>query len=61
VPTAPGLTAALRRRTAALGGELAGQACPLFQVGEKLAGHLDAGWEKLAEQLGCGHAPGLAG
>jgi hypothetical protein len=37
----PGVTPGLPRCAVALGSELAGQACPLFQVGEKLAGHLD--------------------
>lgn len=37
---------------AAPGGELAGQAQQLFQVGEQFAGHLDAVREELAEQLG---------
>ena len=53
--------AALRRCGAALGGELAGKARPLFQVGETLAGHLDAGWEELAEQLSRGHVFPLEG
>jgi hypothetical protein len=48
-------------RALLLGSKLAGQACPLFQVGEQLAGHLNAGREKLAEQLSRGHAPGLTG
>jgi uncharacterized membrane protein len=34
------------------GGELAGQAQQLFQVGEQLASHLNAVREQAAEQLG---------
>ncbi len=44
-----------------LGSQFAGQACPLFQVREKLGGHLDAGREKLAEQLSRGYTPGRVG
>jgi hypothetical protein len=43
-----------------VGGELAGQACPLLKVGEQFSGHLDPGWEELAEQLGRKH-PARAG
>jgi hypothetical protein len=43
------------------GGELAGQAQQLFQVSEKLAGHLDAVREELPEQVGCGNGDGLTG
>jgi len=43
--------APLRPRAAA-GGELAGQARPLLEVGEQFPGHLDAVREQLAEQLG---------
>ena len=43
---------------AAVGGELAGQARPLLEVAEQLAGHPDAGGEQLAEHLGRGHAAG---
>jgi len=43
----------------ALGCEFAGQPYQLFQVGEELAGHLDAVGEELVKQLGCGYVPGL--
>jgi hypothetical protein len=46
------------RRCAAVGGELAGQACPLLKVGEQFPGHLDFGGEELAGQVGRGHVPG---
>ena len=49
------------RRDAAVGGELAGQACPLLKIGEQFSGHLDPGGEELAEQLGRKHPLGLGG
>ena len=43
------------------GGEFAGEPEQLFQVGEQLAGHVDAVRVELTEQVGCGYRPGLAG
>ena len=57
----PGLAGALPCRTATSGSALAGEPCPLFQIGEEFADHLDAVREQLAEQLSCGHMSGLAG
>lgn len=60
-PLQPGLAGALPCRAVSSGGEFAGQPHQLLQVGEKLAGHLDAVREQLAEQFSCGHMSGLAG
>jgi hypothetical protein len=46
-----GWNAALQGRTAALGSELAGQACPLFQVGEKLVHLLASDLRKRAIEV----------
>ena len=59
-PWAAGLTASPTAPSCGLGSELAGQASPLFQVGEELAGHPDACREELAEQLGRGQAAARA-
>jgi len=45
------------RRCAAVGGELAGQACPLLEAGEQFSGHLDTGGEERPAPDGVTPAP----